>query len=179
MSSGGGNNLGPRLLVILLGIGVVVLGMYPIKKQYGGVRGALKKSFPQGLEFNAPSVQEIRNYLVSLGREKDRRLEGLEEKESVRTVKLSSPPEEEKSIFSSSGFLSNLLRFGESSNIKNPGRETHKTAKDMQNSSDSTQGRSLKRPLAAQAQNVKTQEPRLDALSNKDREELNKLVDGF
>ena len=205
MASGGGGNFGPRLLVMLLAAGVVALGVYPIKKHYGGARGLLNSVLPIGENFKLPDAQSIRSYLLSLDEQRKRRASEGENAEVVKTVKLtpgaSAPVETTKR---DGGLFSGVARFFNSLGSAN--ERTPDVAK--QASRDKTErarlasaeggsgdgaiadGGSVDRgsldrgsidrgSAKATEAKAKSKPKEMDRLSQKDREELNKLIDGF
>src|SRR6188768_237569 len=104
--SSGNRKLGPRLLVMVLAFGIVVLGAYPIRRHYGGAKGLYERAFPGGFQWGLPDVKAVRAYLQSLDEESRKRKSG-EGATNVKTVKLTP----ETSGSSSGGFFAGLRNF--------------------------------------------------------------------
>lgn len=190
MASGG--NFGPRLLVMLLGLGVVVLGMYPIRKHYGGVRGVLKKVVPAGDSLSLPTASGIRQYLLSIDEERRKRHAGSDD-EVVTTVKLTPGKEKLKNRGDQEsggpGLFSGLLSYFQSksspapgSTRSNPEREVEESGVAKSTDRDNTERARLAPVPAPQPPASSKEVPKrrqMDSLTQKDRQELNQLVDGF
>lgn len=179
--SGGNNNLGARLVVIFLALGIVMLGLSPINKRYGGFRGLLRQVTPTNLSL--PDMKSIRASIESLGRSRKRAGEATEgnvvkvQPEPVRSVRTKSDAKSEE------GVLTGLLNFfGGSDNRKGQkaeDSEARELARSEAESDDSRppSERTARGQLAAKSAPQKPKQ--LDKLSTKDREELNDLLDGF
>ena len=184
--SAGGNNLGKRLLVILLGAGLVVLGMYPIRRHYGGAQGLWRRAFPSGVHWSLPEGRDVRSYLESL--DHDRRRNGASESAArVKTVSV-APGAGERS---GGSFLSGIFDFfrvpahpaggpaqGGPERLERAAEDRSPAERTMvagSGGNDRTAGRAQLSPPVKPEPKPK----QMDKLSQKDREELNKLIDGF